>query len=60
MMELAIKTRTADRRIGSQRAERETIRSLLEARWNARVLWAGGYLFTGAVVKESGAERDGS
>jgi hypothetical protein len=26
---------------------------------NAGVLWAGGYLFIGAVVKESGAERAG-
>jgi len=59
MMELAIKTMTADRTIGSQRAERETIRSLLGARMNAGVVWAGGYLFIGAVVKEAGAERAG-
>src|SRR5258707_14296828 len=38
MMELAIKTMTAERRIGSQRAERETIRSLLWARMNDRVV----------------------
>src|ERR1022692_2850049 len=55
MMELATKTNTADSRIGSQRAVRETMCSLLKAQEQMPGLRTRGYDSGEVAVKRSGA-----
>jgi hypothetical protein len=57
MMALATKTMTAERTMGSQRAERETIGSLLGLRSNAEGSPRKRLSLAGAAVK--GLERSG-